>query len=483
MMDAYSANVGYSVPGIVTGKPLVIGGSAGREEATGRGVALVTREFAKHCGITLSGASVVVQGFGNVGLNAARILAKEFGCRVVGVSDALRGYYDPRGLDIEAIILACPRHGHLPEKWEATELTNQELLTLPCEILIPAAMENTVTSANAHRIEAKMLVEAANGPTTPEADGILLQRGVALVPDILANAGGVTVSYFEWVQGRDEYFWSIDEVNARLERIMVNASNEIWSISQKKRWIGVWQLTLPVLVKWQKPFAPAASTVNHAIADFYIRSSQNVPVTMGRRHIHLAPIPMSKSTFNVAVIGAGAIGLNHIDSFQKHPAARVVAVAEVSPERGQEAVDKYNVPELVTDYKKLLARADIDVVSIALPNYLHAPVGLEALQAGKNVMIDKPIATNAGDAAALVAEAKKQGTLLMVGQNQRMTPQVQTAKQLINRGDLGEVYHAKTAILRRTGIPRIGSWFTQTKFAGGGPCTTSECTRWTAHCI
>jgi predicted dehydrogenase len=177
---------------------------------------------------------------------------------------------------------------------------------------------------------------------------------------------------------------------------------------------------------------------------------------------------MSKTTYNVAVIGAGAIGFNHIESFQKHPDARVVALAEVSPERGREAADKFGVPDLVTDYKTLLTRDDIDVISIALPNYLHAPVGLEALQAGKNVMIDKPIATNAADAAALVEESKKQGTLLMVGQNARMTPTVQTAKQLILRGDLGEVYHAKTQLLRRSGIPRIGSWFTQTKFAGGG---------------
>ncbi|PQV62783.1 putative dehydrogenase [Abditibacterium utsteinense] len=173
-------------------------------------------------------------------------------------------------------------------------------------------------------------------------------------------------------------------------------------------------------------------------------------------------------TFNVAVIGAGAIGFNHIESFQKHPDARVVALAEVSPERGREAADKFGVETLVTDYKTLLSRSDIDVISIALPNYLHAPVGLEALQAGKNVMIDKPIATNAADAQKLVEEAKKQGTLLMVGQNNRMTPQVQTAKQLITRGDLGEVYHCKTAMLRHAGIPRIGSWFTQTKFAGGG---------------
>ncbi len=177
---------------------------------------------------------------------------------------------------------------------------------------------------------------------------------------------------------------------------------------------------------------------------------------------------MSKTSYNVAVIGAGAIGFNHIDSFQKHPDATVVALAEVSPERGREAADKFGVPDLVTDYKTLLSRDDIDIISIALPNYLHAPVGLEALQAGKHLMVDKPIATNAGDAAKLVEEAKKQGVLLMVGQNNRMTPQVQTAKQLITRGDLGEVYHCKTAMLRRSGIPRIGSWFTQTQFAGGG---------------
>ncbi len=176
----------------------------------------------------------------------------------------------------------------------------------------------------------------------------------------------------------------------------------------------------------------------------------------------------ASQTYNVAVIGAGAIGLNHIESFQKHPDARVVALAEVSPERGREAADKFGIAELVTDYKQLLARDDIHVVSIALPNYLHAPVGLEALQAGKNVMIDKPMATNATDAAKLVEEAKKRGVLLMVGQNLRMVPQVQTAKQMIERGDLGELYHAKTAMMRPSGIPRIGSWFTQTKFAGGG---------------
>lgn len=177
-----------------------------------------------------------------------------------------------------------------------------------------------------------------------------------------------------------------------------------------------------------------------------------------------------KDTFNVAVIGAGAIGVDHIRSFQQHPAASVIALAEVSPARGREAADQFNIPELVTDYRRLLRRTDIDVVSIALPNYLHAPVALAALRAGKHVMVDKPMATNARDAAKLVAAAKQKKLLLMVGQNNRFTPEVQTAKQLVTAGTLGEVYHAKTAWSRRSGIPRIGSWFTRKKFAGGG-CT------------
>ncbi|HEY5551399.1 MAG TPA: Gfo/Idh/MocA family oxidoreductase [Opitutaceae bacterium] len=177
-----------------------------------------------------------------------------------------------------------------------------------------------------------------------------------------------------------------------------------------------------------------------------------------------------RSQFNVAVIGAGAIGVDHIASFQQHPAARVALLAEVSPERGREAQEKFGIPELVTDYRTALARDDIDVVSIALPNYLHATVALEALKAGKHVMVDKPMATNARDAAKLVTESKRRGLLLMVGQNMRFSVDVQTAKTLVENGTLGEVYHAKTSWCRRAGIPRIGSWFTQTKFAGGG-CT------------
>jgi predicted dehydrogenase len=180
---------------------------------------------------------------------------------------------------------------------------------------------------------------------------------------------------------------------------------------------------------------------------------------------------MSKKTcYNVAVFGTGAIGVDHIASFNQHPAAKVVAVADLSAERGNQAAKQFGVPTVATDYREILARDDIDVVSIALPNYLHAPVGLDALKAGKHLMIDKPMATHARDAAKLLAEAKKRGLLLMVGQNNRFSPDVQTLKQLVVAGTLGEVYHAKTAWTRRGGIPRIGSWFTEQKFAGGG-CT------------
>ena len=178
----------------------------------------------------------------------------------------------------------------------------------------------------------------------------------------------------------------------------------------------------------------------------------------------------NKTRFRVAVVGTGAIGADHIASFKLHPAATVVAIAEVSPERGREAAARFGVPEVVTDYRKLLARDDIDVISVAVPNYLHASVALDALRAGKHVMLDKPMATNARDAAKLVQEAKKRGVLFMVGQNFRFNSDTQTARQIVERGTLGEVYHAKTSWRRRAGIPRIGSWFTQKRFAGGG-CT------------
>lgn len=180
--------------------------------------------------------------------------------------------------------------------------------------------------------------------------------------------------------------------------------------------------------------------------------------------------PASPATVNVAVIGVGAIGSEHIASLQLHPAARVVALADTSAARAQEAAAKFGVPVVAADYRELLARRDIAAVSIALPNYLHARVALDALKAGKHVMIDKPMATNARDGARLAAEAAKRGRLLLIGQNNRFSADVQAARQFIDRGVLGEVYHAKTAWIRRSGIPRIGSWFTQKKFAGGG-CT------------
>ncbi|MDR2675939.1 MAG: Gfo/Idh/MocA family oxidoreductase [Opitutaceae bacterium] len=170
----------------------------------------------------------------------------------------------------------------------------------------------------------------------------------------------------------------------------------------------------------------------------------------------------------VAVAGAGAIGVDHIANYRRHPAALVVALAETDPARARAAADQFGVPETVADWRALLARADIDALSIALPNHLHAPVALAALRAGKHVMLDKPMATAARDAARLVAAARARGLVLMVGQNNRFLPDVQTARRLIDNGALGDVYHAKTAWMRRAGIPRIGSWFTQKKYAGGG---------------
>ncbi len=235
MMDTYSSNVGHAVPGIVTGKPLSIGGSAGREEATGRGVMIVAREAAQRINLTLAGASVVVQGFGNVGRHAASLLQRECSCRIVAVSDAHGGIYNAKGLDIPNLESSTQTHGILPESGDFECVSNEELLALPCDVLVPAALENQITGSNANHVKAKLVVEGANGPTTPAADAILRERGIVVVPDILANAGGVTVSYFEWVQGRDEYFWSSDEVNQRLERILKNASLAVWTIAAREK--------------------------------------------------------------------------------------------------------------------------------------------------------------------------------------------------------------------------------------------------------
>jgi glutamate dehydrogenase (NAD(P)+) len=223
IMDTYSMTVGYSVPAIVTGKPINIGGSQGRIEATGRGVIICMVEALKRQGNTdPSQTRVAIQGFGNVGANAAEF-AYELGYKIVGVSDVNGGVYNPNGLDIPAVRAYVAETGGLDGFAGGDTISNTDLLTLPCDVLVPAAMENQITDDIAQRIEASLIVEGANGPTTPEADDILNDRGILLVPDILANAGGVVVSYFEWVQDLQAFFWDEEEVFRQLERIMMRS--------------------------------------------------------------------------------------------------------------------------------------------------------------------------------------------------------------------------------------------------------------------
>jgi glutamate dehydrogenase (NAD(P)+) len=226
-MDTYSMHVGHSVPGVVTGKPVSIGGSEGRHDATGRGVAFCTRWTAERLNRSLDEATVVIQGFGNVGSVSARLL-HEMGCKVVGVSDVTGGIYNPKGIDVRALRLFFQEHGTLARFPGTSAVTNAELLELPCDFLVPAAIEGQLTVANADRLRAKVIVEAANGPTTPEADQILGERGITVVPDVLCNAGGVIVSYFEWVQDLQNFFWTEDEVNDRLRRILHRAFVAMW---------------------------------------------------------------------------------------------------------------------------------------------------------------------------------------------------------------------------------------------------------------
>jgi glutamate dehydrogenase (NAD(P)+) len=224
IMDTVSMHAGYSVPAVVTGKPISIGGSQGREEATGRGVMIVTLEALKHIGLDPSSATVAVQGFGNVGSNSARLLAEQ-GINVVAVSDVSGGIYNPNGLNIPDVIRYAQEHATVRGFRNADVVSNEELLELPVTVLVPAALENQITERNAHRIKARVVTEGANGPTTPEGDQILQDKGVFLVPDILANAGGVNVSYFEWVQDLQHFFWSEEEINERLHRIMRHGFN------------------------------------------------------------------------------------------------------------------------------------------------------------------------------------------------------------------------------------------------------------------
>jgi len=235
MMDTYSILKGYSVPGVVTGKPVELGGSLGRFEATGRGVVITALEALKYMNKPVEGAKVAIQGFGNVGGVAAKHFNR-LGAQVIALSDSKKGIYNERGLDLQRVLEYKAQYQcFVCEKKEESEITNQELLELDCDILVPAAIESQITERNASRLKAKIIVEGANGPTTPEADEILNDKGIFLVPDILANAGGVTVSYFEWVQNLQELIWSEDEVLERLTRIMQRGFKEVLEISLSKK--------------------------------------------------------------------------------------------------------------------------------------------------------------------------------------------------------------------------------------------------------
>lgn len=222
MMDTFSMHQGYSVPAVITGKPLAIGGSEGRLEATARGVQVVAREAMIGLGMHPADSTVVVQGFGNVGSISARLM-HELGCKVVGLSDINGGVYNPNGIDVHQALHYSKEHGTLRGMLNTEAVTNMELLELPCDVLIPAALENQLTGRNASRVKARLIIEAANGPTSPDADHIFNDRGIVVVPDILANAGGVTVSYFEWVQDLQRFFWAENEINDRLETLMMRS--------------------------------------------------------------------------------------------------------------------------------------------------------------------------------------------------------------------------------------------------------------------
>jgi len=233
LLDTYNQFHGYSVPEVVTGKPIALGGSEGRREATSRGVVICAREAAKHVGVPTKGATVAVQGFGKVGANAAQIFENE-GWKVIAASDSASAVYDTGGLNVSKVIEHKNKTGKLMGLPGAKTITNEELLTLNCDVLVPAALENQLTRSNAGDVSAKIVVEGANGPTTPEADRIMHEKGVLLVPDILANAGGVTVSYYEWVQNLNREHWTEEEVNQKLEQKMVKAFHDVLNLSKER---------------------------------------------------------------------------------------------------------------------------------------------------------------------------------------------------------------------------------------------------------
>jgi glutamate dehydrogenase/leucine dehydrogenase len=235
IMDTYSMQKGYSVPGVVTGKPISLGGSEGRGEATGRGCAYVVREAAPHAGVKVKGGTVAVQGFGNAGSVAAKLLHDEQGAKIVALSDSRGGITNPAGMNPHEVDAYKAKTGSVVGFPGSTPISNDELLQAPVDILIPAALENQITTANADKIQAKIVAEAANGPTVPEADTILFEKKIHVLPDILANAGGVTVSYFEWAQDIQGFFWTLQEVNSRLERVMVESYAQVHQVAEERR--------------------------------------------------------------------------------------------------------------------------------------------------------------------------------------------------------------------------------------------------------
>ncbi len=238
MMDSYSTVAGHSVPQIVTGKPISVGGSQGRNEATGRGVSYVSAAVVQAMGNgsgarPLEGFRVVVQGAGNVGSHAAKCM-QALGAKIIGISDVKGGVYNTEGIDVERLFATLPPKTFVQEWCPGVKVSNEDFLFLECDILVPAALGGVITVENAGKIKAKIIVEGANGPTSPEADEILEAMGITVVPDILANAGGVTVSYFEWVQGLQWYFWELEEINKKLGRIMTSAFDTLWALSKRE---------------------------------------------------------------------------------------------------------------------------------------------------------------------------------------------------------------------------------------------------------
>ncbi len=231
IMDTYSMHEGHTVPACVTGKPISIGGSEGRMDATGLGVVIIAAEASRKRGMHLDGARVAIQGFGNVGNATARFMYRE-NARVVAVSDVFGGIYNEKGLNIPAVVQHVKKTGRVEGFPDAEPITNEMVLEAPCDILVPAALQGQITRKNASKIRASIVIEAANGPITPDADDILNEKGIMVVPDILANAGGVVVSYFEWVQDLQAFFWTENEVNKKLEVIMQRAFDEVWAAKE-----------------------------------------------------------------------------------------------------------------------------------------------------------------------------------------------------------------------------------------------------------